>query len=67
MLWAIIILLSTLWCIGLITGHTLGSFIHILIAAVIILLLIIIKREVIIHNSLKKIPRSRGYKNVNQE
>ncbi|MEN6332594.1 MAG: DUF5670 family protein [Smithella sp.] len=54
MLWTIIVLLSTFWCIGLIIDHTLGSFIHILIAAVIFLLLIIIRREVIIHDGLVK-------------
>jgi hypothetical protein len=66
MLWAIIVILSTFWCIGLMIGHTLGSFIHILIAAVIVLLLISVKQEVSIHNDLKRIPRSRRYKKVNQ-
>ena len=66
MLWAIIVILSTFLCIGLMTGHMLGSFIHILIAAVIVLLLISVKQEVSIHNDLKRIPRSRRYKKVNQ-
>lgn len=66
MLWTIIVILSTFWCIGLMTGHTLGSFIHILIAAVIVLLLISVMREVLINDDLKKIPRSRRYKKVNQ-
>jgi len=67
MLWAIIVILATSWWIGLMTGYTLGSFIHILIAAAIILLVIRVKQEVSIHDNLKRIPRSRRHKKENPE
>jgi len=65
MLWAIIVILATSWWIGLMTGYTLGSFIHVLIAAAIILLVIRVKQEVSIYDDLKRIPRSRRHKKVN--
>lgn len=63
--WAIIVLLVAFWWIGLMTGYTLGSFIHILITAAIVLLVILVKQEAGIYDNLKNIPRSRRHKEVN--
>jgi hypothetical protein len=68
-LWTIIIILATLWWMGLMTGYTTGLFIHALIAAAIILLVISINREVSIYQELKKklkeTSRDRKYKKIN--
>ena len=40
MLWTIAILLLVLWGLGLVTSHTLGGFIHILIVAAVVLVLV---------------------------
>ena len=40
MLWSIAVILALLWVLGLATSHTLGGFIHALIAAVVVLILI---------------------------
>jgi multisubunit Na+/H+ antiporter MnhE subunit len=68
-LWTIIIILATLWWMGLMTGYTMGSFIHALIAAAVILLVISINREVSIYQELKKklkeTARGRKYKKIN--
>jgi hypothetical protein len=64
MLWPIVILLVGLWCLGLLTGYTMGLLIHVLIAAAIVLLVIIIKREVSIYDELKTTSRVRKYKKV---
>ena len=67
-LWTIIIILATLWWMGLITGYTMGLFIHALIAAAIILLVININREVSIYQELKirlkEISQNRKYKKI---
>lgn len=39
MLWTIAVILILLWAIGLITAHTVGGFIHILVIAAVVLLL----------------------------
>ena len=44
MLWSIAIIFTLLWALGLATSHTLGGFIHALVAAVVVLLLIRIIR-----------------------
>ena len=68
-LWTIVIILATLWWMGLMTGYTMGLFIHALIAVAIILLVISINREVNIYQELKKklkeTSRDRKYKKIN--
>jgi hypothetical protein len=68
-LWTIIIILTTLWWLGLMTGYTMDSLIHALIAAAIILLVISINREVSIYQDLKiklkEISHNRKYKKIN--
>jgi hypothetical protein len=44
MLWSIAIVFVLLWAVGLATSHTMGGFIHALVAAVVVLLLIRIIR-----------------------
>ena len=70
-LWTIIIILTSLWWMGLMAGFTMGLFIHALIAAAIILLIISIDREVSIYQELKKelkeTSRDRKYKKMNSD
>jgi hypothetical protein len=40
MLWTIAVILIILWALGLVTGYTLGSFIHVLLVIAIIIVLI---------------------------
>ena len=40
MLWTIFVILCILWLLGLITGHTMGGFIHILLVIAIIVVLV---------------------------
>ena len=40
MLWTIAVILIVLWALGLVSGYTLGSFIHILLVIAIIVILI---------------------------
>ena len=40
MLYTIAVILIVLWLLGLITGYTIGSFIHILLAIAIIMILV---------------------------
>ena len=40
MLWTIAVILLLLWALGLVTGHTLGSYIHVLLVIAIIAVLI---------------------------
>jgi len=40
MLWTIALILLILWALGLVTGYTLGYFIHILLVIAIIVILI---------------------------
>jgi hypothetical protein len=49
MLWTIAVVLIVLWLLGLITAHTMGGFIHVLvvIAVVVVLLRIIQGRRVL--------------------
>jgi hypothetical protein len=39
-LWAIGLILLILWLLGLLTGHTMGGFIHILLVIAIVVLLV---------------------------
>jgi hypothetical protein len=54
MLWTIAAMLVTFWLLVLITGYTMGLFIHVLIAAAIVLLVISINQEVGIYQELKE-------------
>jgi hypothetical protein len=40
MLWTIFVILMVLWLLGLISGHTIGGFIHILLVIAIVVVLI---------------------------
>ena len=40
MLWTIAVVLIILWALGLVTGYTMGNFIHILLVIAIIVVLI---------------------------
>jgi low affinity Fe/Cu permease len=40
MLWTIAVILVVLWALGLVSGYTMGSFIHILLVLAIVLVLV---------------------------
>ncbi len=40
MLWTISVVLVVMWLLGLVTGHTMGNFIHILLVIAIIMVLV---------------------------
>ena len=40
MLWTIVVILIILWLLGLVTGYTMGNFIHILLVVAIIVVLV---------------------------
>ena len=40
MLWTIAVILIILWALGLVTGYTLGNFIHILLVIAIIVVIV---------------------------
>jgi len=40
MLWTIAVVLMILWLLGLVTGYTMGSFIHILLVVAIVIVLV---------------------------
>jgi hypothetical protein len=40
MLWTIAVILMVLWLLGLVSGYTLGSFIHILLVLAIVVVLV---------------------------
>ncbi|MFA6448979.1 MAG: lmo0937 family membrane protein [bacterium] len=40
MLWTISVVLLILWALGIVTGYTLGSFIHILLVIAIVIVLV---------------------------
>ena len=40
MLWTIAVILIVLWLLGLVTGYTMGSFIHILLVIAIVVVLV---------------------------
>ncbi len=40
MLWTIAVILIVLWALGLVSGYTMGSFIHILLVLAVILILV---------------------------
>jgi hypothetical protein len=40
MLWTIAVILLVLWALGLVTGYTIGGFIHVLIVIAVIVVLV---------------------------
>jgi hypothetical protein len=40
MLWTIFVILVILWLLGLVSGHTIGGFIHVLLVIAIVVVLI---------------------------
>ncbi|MCK9197773.1 MAG: lmo0937 family membrane protein, partial [Syntrophales bacterium] len=40
MLWTISVVLVIMWLLGLVTGHTMGNFIHILLVIAVIIVLV---------------------------
>ena len=40
MLWTIAVVLAILWLLGLVSGHTMGNFIHILLVIAIVVVLV---------------------------
>jgi len=40
MLWTIAVILMVLWLLGLVTGYTIGNFIHILLVVAIVIVLV---------------------------
>lgn len=40
MLWTIAVILIVLWLLGLVTGYTMGNFVHILLVVAIIVVLV---------------------------
>lgn len=62
MLWTIAVVLIILWMLGLGTGFTMGSFIHILYVAAIALLVVSLSQEVMINRKLRDASRSCGPK-----
>jgi len=40
MLWTIAVILIILWALGLVTGYTIGNFIHVLLVIAIIIVLV---------------------------
>jgi len=40
MLWTIVVILIVLWLLGLVSGYTLGNFIHILLVIAIVVVLV---------------------------
>jgi uncharacterized membrane protein len=64
MLCAIAATLVSFWLLGLMTGYTMGSLIHVLFAAAIVLLVISVKQEVRVDERLSKISHARRYKKI---
>ena len=61
-MWTIAVILMVLWLLGLVTGFTMGSFIHVLTVAAVALLLVSLGQEVMINRKLRHVLRSRGPK-----
>jgi FtsH-binding integral membrane protein len=62
MLWGIALMLIILWLLGLVTGFTMDSFIHILMVAAVALLLVSLIQEIMINRRLRHALHSRGSK-----
>ena len=62
MFWTIAVGLIVLWMLGLATGFTLGSLIHLLYVAAVGLLVVSLSQEVVINRKLKRMLRRRGHR-----
>ena len=62
MLWTIAVVLIILWMLGLVTGFTVGSFIHIIFVAAVALLVVSLSQEAMINQKLRHVMRNRGPK-----
>ena len=62
MLGTIAVVLVILWMLGLVTGFTESSVIHIFFVAAVVLLVVSLSQEVMINQKLRHILRSRGPK-----
>ena len=62
MLWTIAVILIILWMLGLVTGFTMGSAIHVIFAAAVALLVISLSQEAMVNQKLRHVLRSRGPK-----
>lgn len=40
MLWTLAVILLVLWALGLVTGYTIGSFIHVLLVVAVVMILV---------------------------
>ena len=62
MLWMIAVVLVLLWLLGLGTGFTMGSLIHILYVAAVALLVVSLSQEAMINQKLRHVSRNHGPK-----
>jgi len=62
MLWTIAVVLTILWMMGLVTGFTMGSSIHVLFAAAVALLVVSLSQEAMSNQKLRHVLRDRGPK-----
>jgi hypothetical protein len=62
MLWTIAVVLVFLWLLGLVTGFTMGAFIHILFMAAVALLVTSLSQEVMINRKLRYVLRGGSAK-----
>jgi hypothetical protein len=40
MLWTLAVILLVMWALGLVTGYTMGSFIHVLLVVAVVMILV---------------------------
>jgi uncharacterized protein (DUF58 family) len=59
MLWSVAVVLVIFWLLGLVSGYTMGSFIHVLYAAAVALLVVGLSQEVMINRKLRQVSHSR--------
>jgi hypothetical protein len=64
MLLAIAVVLIMLWMLGMGTGFTMGSFIHLLYAVAVALLVISLSQEVVSNRKLRPVSRIRDPKRI---
>ncbi|MBN2439634.1 MAG: lmo0937 family membrane protein [Deltaproteobacteria bacterium] len=64
MLWTIAVVLIIFWLLGLVSGYTMGSFIHILFVAAVALLVVSLSQEVMINRKLRHLLRGRSQNRI---
>jgi hypothetical protein len=62
MLFTTAVVLIIFWFLGLVSGYTMGSFIHVLFTAAVVLLVSSLSQEVMINRKLRHVLRSFGPK-----